>query len=279
MDTSIYIASLQFHENCVRNPSGNYLIEDCGIQANLIVKALEGTKTFINQAIYTLDPDSPVYTTFLNGVDPVATKKLFTRIVSGQNYTGPGPYLDTRRPTLVCAKNPNDVVHKHCGTLGLGGTGITGTQFVVLCPRFWTVLNPWPIPRDCNTLSAGGTQFTGPNLAFTQYATLAMLLAQLYMDTTQGGGGVLARQAGATNEVIKLSGSDAARNPTSYALYLGNVKAGCTAFPQHVVRAPTMDYGHELLETDEPSGRTLSPGCADQAHTVDYFDDLNCPLL
>ena len=66
---------------------------------------------------------------------------------------------------------------------------------------------------------------------------------------------------------------------SSYAnQHVIDVKAGCTNFPPHVVRAPAIDHGHELLETDKPSSLTLSSGCANVANTVDYFDDMKCLL-
>ena len=194
--------------------SGNYYIEYCGHYANVIQNALQNTHDYLQQAIGSIDPTSPPYKAFLNGVDANDVKALFGRISAGNNLVVSGRSL---RPTVICVNNKMDRLWDLCQSRTHSAMSASNTQWIFLCPIFWLVLIPKPQPSHCGRLNSAGTSISGPDIAQTQYTVLVHELTHLYLNKPD-----LKPEVYNLEDCLALPASQAAINPQSFSLYAGS---------------------------------------------------------
>lgn len=124
-------------------------------------------------------------------------------------------------------------------------------QLFLLCPSFFE-LAPSPQQDDCAVVSHAETQFYARSYPpATQYGLLVRALADIYIRDLMPGQAMPAdKDVTDTNECLALPPARAVVNPSSYAFFASNVRAGCTNFPSRVPVEPD----RELLAADTPSG-------------------------
>ena len=192
--------------------SGNYLIQYCGNYAPIIQKALQNTHASLQQAIASMDPTSPVYKAFLNGVDANDVKALFGQISAGANIELPNGHL--ARPTIVCINNHMEPLWSECKQGHRSASAAENTQWIFLCPIFWLVLLPAPLSFHCGSVDSTSKSIEGPDMTQTQYTVLVHELVHLYLGKAK-----LKPEVYHINDCLALPASQAAINPQNYALY------------------------------------------------------------
>ncbi|MCJ1256075.1 hypothetical protein MMC24_003895 [Lignoscripta atroalba] len=234
---------------------GNYSVHGCEpAQMAALVELLNMMEAFIKVAITNNgDPARLAYAAYFNGVDHTIVESMLQKIAYGEAMS---LGEQRRSPVLVCARNAGKTVSvwEHCQKDSkLGAFYAHGREFIILCPIFFTRLNPYPISRDCGTLVDSGTRLAGPNIAITQYSVLVHEIAHFYL---QDAG--LMNEAYEANNCMSLPANESIINPQNYAFYVANVKAECRQFPQH---RPRRDPDRELLEVDHTSDVITVPQC------------------
>lgn len=194
--------------------SGNFLIQYCGAQAGSVKGFLGHAYNSLEIVVETLNSSSDVYKAFFSGVAPDQVKDVFRRITTSPNISVSEA---SERPVIECVTETQTRVWTFCQKSQSWAAWQVGTQFIFLCPIFWTKLNHYPTPSDCGKVNGAGTRSTGPNLANTQYTVLVHELTHLYLERQS-----LTPEVYNANDCMALPGSMSEINPNSYALYVGS---------------------------------------------------------
>ena len=162
---------------------------------------------------------SPAYSTFLNGINPSNVKSLFSQIAAGSNVSFPG--RPTRPPVIACV-NPHykDVLprqYAHCSKKNSYTAAMweENTQFIFLCPYFWT-FPLYPSADKCPQVIPGGIRLTRTSIIETQMDVLFHELLHLYM-----GYPMLVPEAYDINACTSLRAHESIINVSNYDYYLG----------------------------------------------------------
>ena len=198
---------------------GNYSVHGCEpAQMAALVELLNMMEAFIKVAITNNgDPARLAYAAYFNGVDHTIVESMLQKIAYGEAMS---LGEQRRSPVLVCARNAGKTVSvwEHCQKDSkLGAFYAHGREFIILCPIFFTRLNPYPISRDCGTLVDSGTRLAGPNIAITQYSVLVHEIAHFYL---QDAG--LMNEAYEANNCMSLPANESIINPQNYAFYVAS---------------------------------------------------------
>lgn len=242
--------------------SGNYLIYSCGSEVTDVKNILDQTYLFLQTAI--LSTDSPAYKAFFRSAAPSSVTAVLKRITAGTNITET-PH-GSRRPTMVCV----NAIDQHIRTFWYicqenEGTVVIqppGTAVVFLCPIFFSRPSQ-PQSTECGTVNSAGTKLIPRGyIAGSQYGFLVRALADMYIRETMGGSRASAAKVGEENACMALPPDQALINPSSYAFYVSNIRAGCTQFPSRV----SIERDRELLAVDGGAGggngtNILTMGC------------------
>jgi len=144
-------------------------------------------------------------------------KQRFEDITNGSPMivnTNRGP--EGRSPTIVCVKSGDSdpIMNRflaQCANerpLNPPVVTIPGSQWVVLCPNFFS-LKPAPEASDCPTVTSTGTLIS-PYPTINQYAVLVRQLAHFYLGSLD-----LQPEVLNPNDIIKLTADASRRNAKS----------------------------------------------------------------
>ena len=162
---------------------------------------------------------SPVYNTFLGGINPSKVRILFSEVATGSNVSISG--MPAKPPTIMCvyAKYreviPREYAHCTRPNSGTAAMWEDKTQFIFLCPYFWT-FPVYPSVDSCPEVLLGGTRLSKSSIVETQMSVLFHELLHLYM-----GNRILEPEAYEINACTSLHPDEAAINVSNYGYYLG----------------------------------------------------------
>lgn len=238
-------------------PSGNYLIYSCGSQATDVKNILDMTYLLLQTAI--LSTESSAYKAFFRSAAPDSMTAVLKGITAGTNITTVSH--GSRRPHLVCVNAVDAGIRTFWNLCQESEQTVViqppATSIVFLCPIFFDI-KPLPQSTDCGTVNHASTALiSSSHIAATQYGFLVQPLAEMYIRQIMRTSG----QVGSENACLALPPDQALRNPSSYAFYVSNVRAGCTQFPSKVA----IQRDRELLAVDGAGGGNgsdiLTMGC------------------
>ncbi|MCJ1252654.1 hypothetical protein MMC24_000460 [Lignoscripta atroalba] len=220
--------------------SGNYLIYNCGADADKIKSILDQTYISLQSAIESIGIPNVVYNAFFKGVDPSTVKTILQSITTGANRTVNGHGM---RPTLICVTEDNPyigVMWNRCLGKDVEAMYSINTPYIYLCPLF-TKIRLYPPSIGCGRVTrAGTTLLTFEDMAFSQYTILVHELTHLYLKQDY-----LDPEVYEVNAALNLRSDQSIINPQNYAFYAAHIKAGCTQYP-----TTTTNTDRELLESD-----------------------------
>lgn len=229
--------------------AGNYRIYECGSQAQDVESILDSTYLALQTAI--LSTESSAYKAFFRSTDPNSMTAVLKAIAAGTNVTTANH--GSRQPTLVCT-NANDhrisvfwnICNEHDRTVVIQAPG---TSIIFLCPNFFS-RELLPVAADCGVVNHAGTRLIPTTyMAGTRFGFLVQALADLYLQD-MGMENAVGGDVRDENSCLALPPSQALMNPSSYAFYASNIRAGCTEFPTRVA----VQNDRELLASQATGG-------------------------
>lgn len=195
----------------------------CDEKAPLVKALLDRIYSGIQQAHEDIDSaepgGSPAYGTFLDSINPENVRSLFSQVAAGSNVSFLG---GPAKPPVIACVNPNyrDVIprqYAHCSRKNSHTAAMweDNTQFIFLCPYFWTFPS-YPAMDKCPQVIPGGTRFTKTSIIETQMNVLFHELLHLYM-----GYPMLIPEAYGINACTSLRAHESIINVSNYDYYLG----------------------------------------------------------
>ncbi|KAG8529089.1 uncharacterized protein KY384_005724 [Bacidia gigantensis] len=214
--------------------SGNYAIVNCATKATPADLLLRRTYNRLGDVITDLDDhglSSPygLKAFFKSASAILRIREVFSRIRRGDSIYPNGVEA---APVLYClsADDPDEyarnIYNDQCVKKGYPAGTIAGTEFVVLCPLFWTV-EIEPGPEECPILLFNRFPRETDGLIQNQFSTLVHELVHLYGVE----GSATGMETYGVQEVIELGAAQSVENAANYEYYASFVVAGCTEAP------------------------------------------------